>query len=87
MTANSYSEIESQIAIAVNAIGIQSEDYYNMDKTGFRIGVGKDQWSITKVSDRPLYLPSANDWDLITAVECDHDHFEQMALVCHEIRQ
>ena len=50
--------------------GIQAEDCYNMDKTGFQIGIGKDQWSITKDRDRPLYLLSANNWDLITAVEC-----------------
>ena len=50
--------------------GIQPEDCNNMDETGFQIGIGKDQWSITKDRDRPLYLPSANNRDLITAVEC-----------------
>ena len=50
--------------------GIQAEDCYNMDETGFRIGIGKDRWSITKDRDKRLYLPSANNRDLITAVEC-----------------
>ena len=49
---------------------IVPEDCYNMDETGFRIGIGKDQWAITKDLKRPMYLLSASNRDLITAVEC-----------------
>ena len=40
-----------------------------MDETGFCVGVGKDQWVITKDHVRPLYLASSNNRESITVVE------------------
>ena len=50
--------------------GIQQNDCYNMDETGFRIGIGRDQWVITKDRTRPAYLPSSSNRELVTVIEC-----------------
>ena len=51
--------------------GIHDEDTYNFDETGFRVGVGKDQWVITKDdSNARLYMEDPNNREYITSVEC-----------------
>ena len=45
-------------------------DIYNMDETGFRVGVGKSQWVITEEWNKPLYQTDADNRDYITSVEC-----------------
>ena len=40
-----------------------------MDETGFRIGVGKNQWIVTVDPSRQSYLASSNNRDYITVVE------------------
>jgi len=40
---------------------IQSRDRYNFDKTGFRIGIGRDQWIVTRDPTRQAYLGSSTN--------------------------
>ena len=49
--------------------GIQATDIYNFDETGFRIGIGKDQWIITLDPDRQCYLASSSNRQLVTSCE------------------
>ena len=49
--------------------GILLDDMYNMDETGFRIGVGKNQWIVTIDPSWQSYLASSNNRDYITVVE------------------
>lgn len=51
-------------------IGVAHSDTYNMDETGFRVGVGKSQWVITEEWNRPLFQTDADNRDYITSVEC-----------------
>jgi len=50
--------------------GIQEGDIYNFDETGFRIGVGKFQWIITRDLSRKSYHASDNNRKFVTVVEC-----------------
>ena len=52
-------------------MGIHDEDIYNFDETGFRAGVGKDPWFITK-DDKiaRLYMEDPDNQEYITSVEC-----------------
>ena len=49
--------------------GILPRDTYNFDETGFRIGVGRDQWVVTRVSKRPLSFASSSSQELVTVIE------------------
>jgi hypothetical protein len=49
--------------------GIQHRDIYNFDETGFRIGIGKDQWIITRDPSRDSYPGSSTNRELITVCE------------------
>ncbi|EDU45984.1 multidrug resistance protein fnx1 [Pyrenophora tritici-repentis Pt-1C-BFP] len=49
--------------------GILPEDIYNMDETGCRIGVAKEQYLYTK-NGRTVFIHNANNRELITLVEC-----------------
>ena len=49
--------------------GIQDGDQYNFDETGFRIGIGRDQWVVTLDPNRQCYLPSSNNRELVTSCE------------------
>ena len=40
-----------------------------MDETGFRIGIGRDQWIITREPTRPAYLASSSERKLVTCVK------------------
>ncbi len=41
-----------------------------MDKTGFRIEIGREQWIITRDPNRQAYLGSSSNRELVTAVKC-----------------
>jgi len=49
--------------------GIQPCDQYNFDETGFRIGIGHDQWIITRDPNRQAYLGSSTSRELTTVCE------------------
>ena len=44
-------------------------DRYNFDETGFRIGVGRDQWIVTMDPNRQAYLGSSTNRELVTSCE------------------
>ena len=48
---------------------IQCRDRYNFDETVFRIGVGKDQWIITRDPSRQSYIASSSNRGLVTLCE------------------
>ena len=49
--------------------GILLKDIYNFDETGFRVGVGRDQWIITLDPARQSYSPSTTSRELVTSCE------------------
>jgi hypothetical protein len=49
--------------------GVLDEDIWNLDETGFRIGVRKSQWIITMSILKRSYLACDNSPDLVTSVE------------------
>jgi hypothetical protein len=51
-----------------NKYGILDQDIWNMDETGFCIGVGRDQLVITK-QKRQLYLEVLTNRESATVVE------------------
>lgn len=50
-------------------LGVQNEDIWNMDETGFRIGVGRSQWIITTIESRRAYLAADENRELVTSIE------------------
>ena len=54
----------------MDAKGILPTDLYNMDEKGFRIGVAGAQWVVSLDTDRPTYLASSQNRELVTDVEC-----------------
>lgn len=54
---------------AVQKYAIQLQDIWNFDETGFRIGIGKNQWIVTRDNRRPAYIPSSTSRELVTCIE------------------
>ncbi|USP77769.1 hypothetical protein yc1106_05043 [Curvularia clavata] len=50
--------------------GIPPSDIWNFDETGFRIGIGKDQWVVTFEPRRRVYLPTPDNRISLTVTEC-----------------
>lgn len=48
---------------------IQPCDQYNFDETGFHIGIGRDQWIITRDPTCQAYLDTATNRTLVTVCE------------------
>jgi len=53
---------------------IQPADVYNFDETGFRIGIGRDQWIITCDPNRQVYLASSTNRELVLVCETISDN-------------
>jgi hypothetical protein len=49
--------------------GIATEDIYNFDKTGFRIGVGSNQWIVTREFKKKIYVALNTNREYVTVVE------------------
>jgi len=49
--------------------GIQRADIYNFDETGFRMGIWRDQWVVTREAKRPLTLGSSSNPESVTVIE------------------
>ena len=49
--------------------GIQSGDCWNMDKSGFQIGLGRNQKIITKDICHQSYIGSTSNCELVMVVE------------------
>ena len=50
--------------------GIHPDDIYNFDETGFQIGVGKDQWIVTREPKKKLFSGSVTNRESVTVIEC-----------------
>ena len=50
--------------------GISPGDIYNMDETGFRIGIGGSQWIVTMDWQHPQQSPSDANRDYAISIEC-----------------
>jgi hypothetical protein len=61
-----YNKLEA----VIKSWGVQNEDIYNMDETGFRIGVGRAHEVITRVTSKRRYLSDPDNRDYITSIEC-----------------
>jgi len=48
---------------------IQTTDTYNFDETGFRIGIGRDQWIMTRDPNSQSYLGSSTNREPVTVCE------------------
>jgi hypothetical protein len=69
--AESYENLENWFQLfqdIITSFGINSDDIWNFDETGFRIGVGRDQLVITK-QQRQLYLGHPTNRESATAIE------------------
>jgi len=44
-------------------------DIYNFDELGFRVGIGKDQWIITREPYRKAYISTDTNRELVTMME------------------
>ena len=49
--------------------GIQTEDMYNYDETGFRVGIGRAHEVITRLKNRRLYVSDPDNRESVTSVE------------------
>ena len=49
--------------------GLQPEDFWNMDESGFMIGMGRSQKIITRDAHEQLYIGSSSNCELVTVVE------------------
>jgi len=49
--------------------GVLVGNRYNFDETGFRIGIGRNQWIVTMDPDRQAHLGSTTNRELVTACE------------------
>jgi DDE superfamily endonuclease len=53
----------------VTTYDIQDCDFYNFDETGFRIGIARGEWIITRHPKRRAYIASPQERELVTCVE------------------
>ncbi len=49
---------------------IKIADIWNVDETGFLIGMGKDEWVLTRDIERSSYLGSSSNRELVTVRGC-----------------
>ncbi len=63
-------EFFAELDDTLKSYGISLSDIYNMDETGFMIGMAKDQVVILLDPKRPTYLASSTNKDYVTVVEC-----------------
>lgn len=59
-----------ELDIIMEAYGIQEGDIYNMDETGFRLGEGKDENTISRADTKQAKVSSSYTRILVTILEC-----------------
>ena len=59
----------TRLRAAIDSHGIQPSDIYNFDETGFQIGVGRDQWIITREPRRKIVAGVHTNREYVTVVE------------------
>ncbi|KAF2184555.1 CENP-B protein [Zopfia rhizophila CBS 207.26] len=67
----------------IQELGILHEDMWNMDETGCRIGVAKNQYVYTR-HGKQIFIPHSNNRELISLVECcsaNGDIIEPMIII------
>lgn len=85
---NVIQEWFSRYQAAIDQYGIQPEDLYNFDETGFQIGVGKDQWIITRDPRRKIVAGNRTNREYVTVVEAvSTDGFSTPPLIILNARQ
>ncbi|KAF2177060.1 DDE-domain-containing protein, partial [Zopfia rhizophila CBS 207.26] len=57
-----------KLCAIIQRLGILAEDMWNMDETGCRIGVAKNQYVYTK-HGKTVFIPHSNNRELMTLVE------------------
>ena len=70
VTLEEILENMQEFRILRNAFGITDDDTWNMDETGFRIGVGKSQWVVSIHKLKKLVMTDADNRDYVTSTEC-----------------
>jgi hypothetical protein len=58
-----------KLKATIDTYGITEEDIYNFDETGFNIGIGKDQWIVTREFSKPVWTGSNTNREYATVVE------------------
>ncbi|KAJ5746818.1 hypothetical protein N7520_012000 [Penicillium odoratum] len=54
---------------AVSSYGIQREDLYNFNESGFQMGIGQDQWIVTREPRRKIVSGTDTNREYVTVVE------------------
>ena len=49
---------------------IQPADQWNFDETGYRMGIGRDDWVISADNTRIIYSNCSDNREALTAMEC-----------------
>jgi hypothetical protein len=58
-----------KLRATIDSYGIAEEDIYNFDETGFNIGIGRDQWIITREFSKPVWSGSNTNREYATVIE------------------
>jgi hypothetical protein len=58
-----------RLEATITKYGIPTEDIYNFDETGFRIGIRRDQYIVTREPKKKIYIPLNTNREYITVVE------------------
>jgi hypothetical protein len=58
-----------KLRATIDSYGITEEDIYNFDETGFNIGIGRDQWIITREFSKPVWTGSNTNREYATVIE------------------
>jgi hypothetical protein len=59
----------SNVRLLAAQYGITADDIWNFDETGFNIGVGQDQWIITREPKRQIFGGFSTNCEYATAIE------------------
>ena len=76
-----YRDHFNEFKTVVREYGIVQGDVYNMNETGFRIGIGGSQWIITMEFKKPQLSPSETNRDFVISVEAISTNGEVLPLL------
>lgn len=54
----------------IDELGVDLDDLWNMDETGFQIGMARNQWILTRNQKREFFVASETDRETCTIIEC-----------------
>jgi hypothetical protein len=58
-----------KLKATIDQYGITEDNIYNFDETGFNIGIGRDQWIITREFSKPVWTGSNTNREYATVIE------------------